>query len=257
MSHAPRARVFNDAEALAQGAALEFAKAAKESIAAQGRFAVALSGGSTPKRMFECLADPATRETVDWSRTHLFWGDERSVPPDHPDSNYRMTKQALLIHVPIPEENVHRLEAERVDRDAAARDYERILASVCGGTLDAAPPVLDLILLGMGGDGHTASLFPHTEALSERKRWVVANHVPQLGTDRVTFSVALINRGARVRFLTAGADKTDRLHEVLEGPREPERLPSQLIEPESGPAIWMVDRAAARKLERTPMETVP
>jgi 6-phosphogluconolactonase len=256
VSHPPRARVYADAEALARGAAQELAQAAQEAIAAHGRFAVALSGGSTPRRMLERLAEPPLRERVDWSRTHLFWGDERSVPPEHPDSNYRMTKQALLVHVKIPERNVHRLEAERVDREAAARDYEKVLAAVCGGTPGGLPPVLDLILLGMGADGHTASLFPHTAALAEREHWVVSNHVPQLGTDRVTFSVPLINRGARVRFLAAGADKAERLHEVLEGPREPERLPSQLVAPEAGPAIWMLDRAAARKLERTPMETV-
>jgi 6-phosphogluconolactonase len=240
-------RIFADVEALSEAAAHEFVRCAGEAIAARGRFTVALSGGSTPKRLYQLLTAEPFRSRVDWGRVECFWGDERCVPPDHPDSNYRMAREAMLAHLSIPAEHVHRIEAERSDRDAAARDYETVLAGVFGVRAGVEPPALDLILLGMGPDGHTASLFPHTQALNETKRWVVPNHVPQLNTDRLTLTRPILNRAREVLFLLAGADKAERLAEVLAGPADPLRLPAQSIQPD-GQLLWFVDRAAAARL---------
>jgi 6-phosphogluconolactonase len=243
----PTIRLFPDAEAVSRGAADEFVRVAREAVAARGRFVVTLSGGSTPKRMFEMLAEPPYRGQVDWSKVHVFWGDERSVPPDHRDSNYRMAHEAMLGKLPIPAAQVHRIEAERADRDAAARDYQAVIARTFGVDPAGEPPAFDLVLLGMGPDGHTASLFPHTAALSETKRWAVVNFVPKFNTDRVTLTLPILNRAREVLFLVAGADKTAPLAEVLEGPPDPTRLPSQQIRP-TGALVWFVDRLAAAKL---------
>lgn len=240
-------RIFADVEALNQAAAQEWVRCAREAVAERGRFTVALSGGSTPKRLYQLLAAEPFRSQIDWSRIEVFWGDERCVPPDHADSNYRMAREAMLNHVPIPAEHIHRIEAERTDRDAAARDYEMVLARVFGVAASAEPPALDLILLGMGPDGHTASLFPHTQALQEKRRWVVANPVPQLHTERITLTRPILNRGREVLFLVAGADKAERLAEVLADPADPNRLPSQSIQPD-GQLVWFVERAAAASL---------
>jgi 6-phosphogluconolactonase len=182
----------------------------------------------------------------------VFWGDERCVPPTHADSNYRMAKEALLDLVPIPAERVHRMAGESPDPAAAAAAYEAEIARVLGGSPGGAPPALDLVLLGMGADGHTASLFPGTTALGERRRWVVANHVPKLGVDRVTLTWPILNRAAHVFFLVVGADKAAVLREVLEGPPAVERLPSQGIRPEAGRLVWICDRLAAGALGATP-----
>ena len=241
-------RTFADVETLSEAAAHEFVHCARETLAARGRFTVALSGGSTPKRLYHLLTIEPFGSQVDWQRVEIFWGDERCVPPDHPDSNYRMAREAMLVHLPIPTEHVHRIEAERADRDAAARDYQAILARALGVNEDGEPPALDLILLGMGPDGHTASLFPHTQALDETTRWVVANHVPQLNTDRLTLTRPILNRAHEVLFLVAGADKAERLVEVLTGPAEPKRLPSQSIQPCDGQLLWFVASDAAARL---------
>jgi 6-phosphogluconolactonase len=241
-------RIFADAEAVSLAAAQEFVRCAGPAIAARGRFAVALSGGSTPRRLYQLLAGEPFRTQVDWSRVDFFWGDERSVPPDHPDSNYRMAREAMLEELPVPADRVHRLEAERADRDAAARAYQETLARVLGVPAGGEPPALDLILLGMGPDGHTASLFPHTAALAEKGRWVVVNYVPKFATDRLTLTAPVLNRGREVLFLVAGADKAEPLAEVLEGPPDPERLPAQMIRPAHGRLAWYVDRPAAARL---------
>lgn len=241
-------QVFPDPESLCQAAAERFAQAAAAATARSGRFTVALSGGSTPKRLFELLAAPPWRDGVDWQRLHVFWGDERTVPPDHPDSNYRMAHAALLRKVPIPAAQIHRLQGEAADLDQAARAYQAALASVFGVAPDGLPPALDLVLLGMGGDGHTASLFPYTTALGENERWVVANSVPQLKTERLTLTVPMLNSAQQVLFLVAGAEKAAVLADVLVGPRDVERLPSQLIQPAGGNLHWFVDRAAASRL---------
>jgi 6-phosphogluconolactonase len=249
-------RVFDDAEAVSRAAADEFFRRAAEAVKARGRFVVALSGGSTPRRLYQLLAGPPWRSGVEWGRVIFFWGDERCVPPDHPDSNYRMAREALLDHVPVPPENVHRFEAERADHDAAARDYQNLLASAFGIDPADPPPAFDLILLGMGPDGHTASLFPETLALNETVRWAVANYVPKFQSDRLTFTYPVLNRGREVLFLVAGADKAAVLHEVIEGPPDPRRLPSQAVRPEGG-LMWFVDCAAAARLSPSLTERCP
>jgi 6-phosphogluconolactonase len=241
---------FPDAEAVSRAAADEFVRLAGAAILARGRFAVVLSGGSTPKRMYQLLAEPEWASKVDWPKVHLFWGDERAVPPDHPDSNYGMAKAALLDKLPGPGPQVHRMEAEQLEQRAGAAaldSYRSAIATVFGVARDGDPPSFDLILLGMGPDGHTASLFPHTTALGQPKRWVVGNFVPKFNAMRMTFTATLINRAAEVLFLVAGADKAAVLAEVLEGPPDPDRLPSQLIKP-AGRLRWFVDAAAAADL---------
>jgi len=228
----PSVLVLDTPDAVARAGAERFVRCARQAVAARGRFAVALSGGSTPRALHRILAAEPLRSQVPWDRVEVFWGDERCVPPDHPDSNYRMARETLLDAVPIPPARVHRMAGEDPDHTAAAAAYEAELARVLGGTPGGAPPVFDLIFLGMGPDGHTASLFPGTAALAERTRWVVANHVPKFAggmADRITFTYPLLNRAAQVVFLVAGADKAATLREVLEGPADPERLPSQAV----------------------------
>ena len=239
--------VFADAEAVSQAAAVEFVRCAREAVSARGRFRAALSGGSTPRRMYQLLAAPPHRDQIDWAKTDLFWGDERAVPPDDKESNFRMTREALLDHVPIPPAQVHRIEAERSDRDQAARDYQQAIARAFGVDAAGPPPSFDLVLLGMGPDGHTASLFPHTAALNETVRWVVVNYVPKFATDRVTLTLPILNRSHEVLFLVAGADKAEPLAEVLQGPPDPQRLPSQSIRP-AGRLLFDVDRQASARL---------
>jgi 6-phosphogluconolactonase len=196
------------------------------------------------------MAAPECRDRIDWSRVEFFWCDERVVPPAHPDSNYRMAKESLLSPLRISPRRVHRMPSEEQDLDGAAAGYQEEIARVCGGAPDGPPPVLDVVLLGMGADGHTASLFPHTEALRETRRWVVANPVPQLPTHRLTMTPALLNRAHQVLFLVAGSDKAERLAEIIEGPRDPERLPSQLVSPASRNLAWFVDTAAGSQLRK-------
>jgi 6-phosphogluconolactonase len=241
-------RILADAEAVSRAAAEEFVRLANAAIAARGQFTIALSGGSTPKRLYQLLAETPFREQVAWDKVEFFWGDERSVPPDHNDSNYHMASEAMLRKLPVPATHIHRMEAERTDRDAAARDYEAALARVFKTSVGGELPAFDLILLGMGPDGHTASLFPHTTALKERSRWVVVNYVPKFATDRVTFTVPVLNRAREVLFLIAGADKAAPLHEVLEGPPNSDEYPSQFVKPAPGELVLFVDRAAAAKL---------
>jgi len=242
-------RILPDKEAIFRASADEFVRLAKGAVAAGKRFTVALSGGSTPRGLYELLTTPAYKSQVDWSKVEFFWGDERSVPPDNKDSNYRMAKEALLSKLPIAAQQVHRLQAERSDRDQAARDYQNEIATVFGVSPDGPPPAFDLILLGMGPDGHTASLFPHTTALKETKRWVVVNHVAKFNTDRVTFTTPLLNRASHVTFLAAGADKAAPLFEVLEGPPNSDEYPSQLIQP-VGELLWLIDKSAAANLKK-------
>jgi 6-phosphogluconolactonase len=224
---------------------------AVEAIAAHGRFAVALSGGSTPRATYALLATEEFASRVDWSHVHIFWGDERCVPPDHSDSNYRMACEALLDHVPLSARNVHRIRGEMNPEEAAA-DYERVLRSFFArqsrgkGIGDERPvPRFDLVLLGMGEDGHTASLFPGTAVLQEGTRWVVAHCVEKLGAWRVTLTLVAINAAARVVFVVSGASKAERLQQVLAGPYPSDVLPAQLVRPGSGHLLWMVDEAAA------------
>jgi 6-phosphogluconolactonase len=233
-------QVYENPEELAEAAAREFAARAAEAIEDHGRFAVVLAGGSTPKATYEILArDYGDR--VDWGKVHVFFGDERSVPPDHEDSNYKMAREALLGHVPVG--SVHRMQGE-LPPDEAAEAYEQELRDFFG---PEELPQFDLILLGTGGDGHTASLFPETSALEVHDRRVVANPVLKLETTRVTLTVPVINAARAVYFLVAGEGKAEPVAEILEGNPDPREYPASLIQPHAGP-VWMLDRAAASEL---------
>ena len=238
--------IFADAEEVAHAAARRFIDLAQQAISARGRFSVALAGGSTPKRVYELLAGAEFNQQIDWSHVHIFFGDERSVPPDHHDSNYRMAREALLSSVMLPLENVHRMVGEG-DAVANARLYEDELR----GFFEAAQwPAFDLVMLGMGDDGHTAARCPGSRALTEQQACVTANWVEKFDTFRITLSAPAINHAAHIMFIVTGAGKAARLPEVLNGPREPERLPSQLIKPVNGMLEWFVDQAAAAQLQK-------
>ena len=237
-------RIFETAEEVARAAADYFAEIAVSSISAEGRFSVALAGGSTPRRTYQLLATEEYRNRLPWSQVHIFFGDERSVPATHADSNYRMAEEAMISLLPIPAPNVHRMVGEG-DAVANASLYEGELQTFFDG---ATWPRFNLVLLGMGDDGHTASLFPGTEALSEARAWVVANWVEKLKTYRITLTAPAINHAANIIFLVAGAGKAERLPEVLRSARNPLRLPSQLIQPVAGSLVWLVDKAAAARL---------
>jgi 6-phosphogluconolactonase len=242
---------FPTTHSLMVDAAEQVVSDAAKAISASGRFVVALSGGATPKRLYELLASPAYVRRVDWARVHLFWGDERCVPPHHPASNYHMTREALLDHVPLPDINVHRIRGEDTPARAAAT-YELEVRRMF--TTPAGPPSLtvgrrfDLVLLGMGDNGHTASLFPGLSALREKERWVVAEYVGEVSMWRITLTPPLLNAAVHVTFVVSGAGKAAMLHRVLEGPLEPEVLPAQAICPADGVLDWLVDSEAAARL---------
>jgi len=244
--------VLAGAEELAVAGAERFAAVASAAVATRGLARVAISGGNTPRTMFQMLADRGQPyfAQVPWDRLHLFWVDERCVPPAHEESNYRMTDEAMLSHVPLPAAQVHRMEGE-LDPEAAAARYE---AAIRGAfRLEGAEtPVFDLVLLGMGDDGHTASLFPHTAALHEMGRIVIANHVPQKDAWRITLTWPVIDRGREVAFLIEGEAKAQVVHDVFLGAYDPESKPSQLIRPASGRLTLLLDAAAASMLPVPP-----
>lgn len=240
-----------DGAALAQRTAQQFVEVAEQAASRQGRARIAISGGSTPKAAFQLLADPKQPwlKRMPWDKLEIYWVDERTVPPDHPESNYRMTREALLDHVPLEPEQVHRMEGELEPEVAAAR-YESLLRN--NFRLEGAEsPRFDLIALGMGDDGHTASIFPHTEAIHTLGRLVTANQVPQKDTWRITLTWPVINQGSSVFFLIGGQNKAELVKEVFTGPRDPERLPSQLIWPASGILTLVLDKDAASLLPAT------
>ncbi len=230
----PEIVVLPDPPALAREATDRFVALSRSAIATQGRFAVALSGGSTPRLLYERLVT----EPIEWQRVHVFWGDERCVPPDHPDSNYGMARRTLLSRVEIPVQNIHRLKGE-LDPPEAARQYEVELRAFFG-----TQPRFDLILLGLGNDAHTASLFPQTPALHEQQRWVVAQHVDKLQADRLTLTPPLLNQAANIIFLIAGSEKAAALQSVWHAPYNPDQFPAQIVMPTTGRVIWLVDQAA-------------
>lgn len=232
-------RLFETPKELAEAAARAFVEEAARAIDERGRFAVALAGGSTPEATYEILARDHAGD-VDWPNVHVFFGDERTVPPDHEDSNYRMARESLLERVPMG--SVHRMRGELPPEEAAA-SYEGELKEFFGET----PPVLDLVMLGIGPDGHTASLFPETSALEVTDRLVVANPVPKLDTTRLTLTAPVLSSARAVDFLVAGEGKAEALREILEGDADPRRYPAKLVRPPGGPT-WMVDRAAAQSL---------
>ena len=237
-------RVYRDAGEVALKAARHFARLADQYVVGCGRFTVALSGGSTPRAMFSLLSAAPFLDTVPWDSIYFFWGDERCVPPDHADSNYRMAHETLLSKVPVPAEHVFRIPAERPDPANAADEYAATLTNFFAN--DA--PRFDLIFLGMGPDGHTASLFPGTAALHVADKVAVANYVEKFNAHRITLTAQTINNARNVTFVVAGPDKAEALHEVLEGAHQPELYPSQLIHPQQGSLLWMVDEAAAARL---------
>jgi 6-phosphogluconolactonase len=237
-------RVVEDLAALHRAGAEEVARAAVAAVAARGRFAIALTGGTTPRGLYALLAeDPPLRGAILWEQVDVFFGDERCVPPDHPESNHRMANEALLSRVPLPPGNVRRMEGEREPAEAAAR-YEAALRERFGEGL----PRLDLVLLGLGADGHVASLFPGTAALAERERLAVANHVPRLDSWRITLTLPVLNAAAEVLFLVAGEQKSWAVAEVFDPDADVEDVPARLVQPASGELRWLVDRAAAARL---------
>lgn len=240
---------------VAQAAAQLFTDSAQHAVTTRGIARIAISGGKTPEAMFALLADPAHPfvNQIPWQKLQLFWVDERCVPPADPESNFGMTRQALLSKVPLPPANIFRMEGE-LDPEEAASRYESTLRNTM--KLEGAEsPAFDLVLLGMGDDGHTASLFPHTQALNEIGRIVVANRVPQKDTWRITLTWPVINQAREVAFVIEGDAKAGILAEVLNGPYNPERLPSQLIRPSNGKLRFLLDDPAASRLP-TPSNTL-
>ncbi len=249
MSPAAVLRRVDDAEAVARAAAEEIVDASSRAIEKRGRFTVALAGGSTPRRTYELLADPGApfRERLRWDRSHVFFSDERHVPPDHPDSNYRMAREALLERVAVA--SVHRMRGEEPQAAAAAASYEAELRRFFGlAAANDPPPRLDLVLLGLGPDGHTASLFPGSSALDERRRWAVAPFVERLGTDRITLTLPVLDRAREVLFLVSGAGKADALAQVFTPAPGSAPNPAARVRPERGALVWIVDRAAASRV---------
>jgi 6-phosphogluconolactonase len=235
--------VYETPEELAEAAAHNFVARAEEAISEQNYFAVALAGGSTPESTYKTLAqDYADR--IDWSKVHVFFGDERTVSPEDEDSNFRMVRETLLSHIRVG--SVHRMRCELPPTEAAA-DYQRQLREFFGTD---GIPAFDLILLGLGEDGHTASLFPETSALDVTDRWVVVNPVLKLETSRLTLTIPVINAAKAVTFLVAGEDKAEVLEEILEGDADPRACPAKFVRPENGDLTWMVDRAAAKRLSK-------
>lgn len=246
----PDIRILQRPEELFEAAAELFVGAAQRAVADKGRFCVALAGGSTPRSLYRLLAgERAWRDAMPWEESHFFWSDERHVPPSHADSNFRMAMEAMLSNVAVPPSNLHRIEGERERAEETASLYERTLREFFG-LMPGEFPCFDLALLGMGSDGHTASLFPGTAALDERDRLVVSNRVEKLQAERITFTVPTLDNAAHVVFLVTGKDKADALAAVFEGPYEPAKFPAQLIRPVHGRLTVLADEAAAARLAR-------
>lgn len=241
----PEVKIFADAAEVAREAAFEFAGVVESAVAVQGHCSVALAGGSTPRSLYSLLADdPAWRQKIPWDKLHFFWGDERHVPPDHQESNYRMAHEAMLTKVPVPAGNIHRIGSEEPDAQKAADNYQRELR----GFFQLEPgrlPRFDLVLLGMGPDGHTASLFPGTTALLEMERLVAATWVEKFNTYRITLTLPVLNNAANVIFLVCGAEKAAVLRTVLAEAGGTVQYPAQLIRPVDGRLLWLLDKGAA------------
>lgn len=242
--------VVADGSALARAAAERFAHAVESAVSARGQAFVALSGGSTPKQMGSLLAREPYRSRIPWDHLRVFWGDERFVPLGSPESNAGEAKRGFLDLVPIPPENIHPWQTEAENAEDAAADYEQVLRTAFGN--EEGMPRFDLVLLGMGDDGHTASLFPETSALSADLALAVANFVPKLDADRLTLTAPVINAGREILFLAGGPGKAPTLERVLEGPETPRELPAQSIRPacDDGTLTWLVDEDAAARLHR-------
>lgn len=241
-------RILADANAIAQTVAAEFIEAAQQAVREKENFSVALAGGSTPKALYGLLSgNPLLEAKVPWKKTQFYFGDERHVASDDSESNFRMASEAMFTRAPVDARQIHRIHAENANAAEAAAEYEKELRA--GFQLKAGElPRFDLVLLGMGPEGHTASLFPGTRALKEERRLVVSNWVGKLYTERITLTPPVLNNAARVLFLVHGAEKAPALKAVLEGPYEPDQLPAQIIRPKNGSVRWLVDPTAAGML---------
>jgi 6-phosphogluconolactonase len=236
-------RIFKTPNELFAASVSEFAKLAADAVQKRGRFCVSLSGGTTPKGMFTLLATSST--PIPWESTYFFWGDERHVPPTDPESNYRMANEAMLSKVPVPPQNIFRISSEEKDSELAAKQYEQTLIKFFDLTAGEFPR-FDLVLLGLGPDGHTASLFPDSTALRETNRLVVANWIEKFKTHRITLTLPVLNNAAAVEFLVSGKEKAGIVHQVLDG--DGNQFPSQMIRPRDGRLVWLLDQAAASEL---------
>jgi len=239
--------VYPDTNTLSHQAAQFIVRLANESIVTHGRFSIALSGGSTPRVLYGLLGSEPYRNQIDWSKVDIFWSDERCVPPDSADSNYAMAREVLLSRVPLSPQQVHRMPAELPDHDAAAQTYEREIKQSFG---TSGIPHFDLIQLGMGPEGHTASLFPHQASLHEQQKLVMFVIVPKPPPPRLTFTPPILNAARHVLFLVTGAEKADAVHAVIEGEYQPDEYPAQIVRPPEGDVVWMLDEAAAGKLTK-------
>ena len=244
-----KVKIFSGLEDLSRAAAVRFTELARERVQQGKVFTAALSGGSTPRTFLEILAGPEFSQRIQWESVHLFQVDERCVPPEHLQSNYRMIHGTLLRLVPSAADNFHRMKAELGDREAASAEYEEEIRSVLASP-DELLPRFDLIFLGLGSDGHTASLFPGSAALAESSKWVCPNYVEKLQMHRLTLTYPVLNAASEIVFLVAGEGKSEILRQVLEGGREPKRFPAQGIQPVEGGLNWYLDRAAAQHLRK-------
>ena len=244
----PSIRIFDDLDALSRAAASLFMETAARAISQRGRFLVALSGGSTPVGLYELLAQAPYRQQMDWEQVHVFWGDERCVPVEDAENNYRQARDTLLSRVPIRAQNIHRIRSE-LEPAAAAEDYARVLKRFAGAALDW--PRFDLVLLGMGEDGHTASLFPGSAVQLSTPTLGVTAHYQDRPANRVTLTPLVLNAARRIIFMVSGAGKAQTIANVLYGEYQPERLPAQRIRPTAGELIWMLDSPAAAGLGST------
>jgi 6-phosphogluconolactonase len=239
--------IFPTPAEMSEAAARLFTARAEQAVSQRGRFTAVLSGGKTPVELYTLLAKTPLVSRIPWARVHLFWADERCVPPDHEDSNYRMVRELILDHVPIPPANVHRMQGEMDPVEAAAR-YEEGMRQFFAASRGPFP-LFDLVLLGLGADGHTASLFPGTRAIRESARWVLGHYVDAQKGWRITLTPPVINAARTVAFVVAGAGKAPVLRDILEGPFRPDALPAQIVRPEGGDLLWMLDRDAASLLK--------
>ena len=237
--------IYPDLDTISQQAAAYIVRIARESVVTRGRFTIALSGGSTPRKLYGLLASEPYNSQIDWELVDIFWSDERCVPPDHPESNYFMAQEVLLSRISIPVAQVHRMPADQFNRDAASLTYTQEMQRAFSTN---GIPDFDLLQLGLGPEGHTASLFPHQPSLHERERLVMPVTVPKPPPDRLTFTPPILNAARNVLFLATGADKADALHAVIEGPFNPDEYPAQIVRPPNGEVTWMVDSAIAQKI---------
>jgi 6-phosphogluconolactonase len=247
MSGRLNVEIRSDVESLARTVAEWLRDWASDAVTQRGRFTIAMAGGSTPKSLYQLLASYEYRDALPWAQTIAFWGDERYVPQDHEDSNYRMTREALLDHVPIPESNVYPVPTHLEPPDAAST-YEAQIREVFG-TLAPEVPVFDVILLGIGADGHTASLFPHTEALDVDHHLVVENWVPQQNAMRITFTIPVLHEARHVVLMAAGVEKAEAIARAVEGEQNLAETPSQCLRDARGNTIFLIDHSAATHLD--------